>query len=175
MKNRAIQFEALENAKTFKRLYFELAWGFQPQLLRANNKFYSQTTKNYYAKTSWNVSNDFEFSNVSEEDVKKNLLSLNTSKATGMDQIPANFQRDGAEALALPLGNMINLSIKLSTFSEECKISKLKSSMYKTGTIFYVCAFQILTTLKKHTRKIYTFFYVTQKTHITPFHTNNNF
>ena len=105
----------------------------------------------------------------------KNLLSLDTSKAAGMDQIPANFLRDGAEVLALPLGNMINLSIKLSTFPEECKIAKLKSSMYKTGTIFFVCAFQILTTLKKHTRKIYIFFYVTQKTHITPFHINNNF
>ena len=30
-------------------------------------------------------------------------------------------------------------------------------------------------TFKKHTRKIYTFFYVTQNCHITPFHTNNNF
>ena len=28
--------------------------------------------------------------------------------------------------LALPLGNIINLSIKLSTFPEECKIAKLK-------------------------------------------------
>ena len=92
-----------------------------------------------------------------------------------MDQIPPNFLRDGAEVLALPLGNMINLSIKLSTFPKECKIPKLKSSMYKTGTIFFVCAFQNLTTLKKQTRKIYTFFYVTEKTHITPFHINNNF
>ena len=90
-------------------------------MLRAPNKFTSQTTKSYYAKTSCNVSNDFEFPNVSEEDVKSILLSLNTSKAAGIDQIPANFLRDGAEVLALPLGNIINLSIKLSTFPEECK------------------------------------------------------
>ena len=43
-----------------------------------------------------------------------------------MDQIPAKFLRDGAKVLALPLGNIINLSVKLSTFPEQCKISKLK-------------------------------------------------
>ena len=48
-----------------------------------------------------------------------------------MDQIPANLLRDGAEVLALPLGNIINLPIKLLTFPEECKIVKL--SIFKKG------------------------------------------
>ena len=48
-----------------------------------------------------------------------------------MDQIPAKFLRDGAEELALPLED-INLSIKLSTFPDECKIAKLKS-IFKKG------------------------------------------
>ena len=39
----------------------------------------------------------FELSNVSEEVIKKILLSLNTSKAAGLDQIPATFLKDGAE------------------------------------------------------------------------------
>ena len=85
-----------------------------------------------FGKTSCNVSNDFGFSNVSEEAIKKILLRLDTSKAAGMGQIPAKFLRDGAEALALPLGNIINLSIKLSTFPEECKIATLKL-IFKTG------------------------------------------
>ena len=131
-KDGAIQFEALENANNFKRFYSELAGGLQEKLPRAPNKFTSQTTKNYYAKTSCNVSNDFEFSNVSEEDVKKILLSLDTSKVAGMDQITTKFLRDGAEVLALPLRNIINLSIKLSTFPEECKIAKLKSIFKKS-------------------------------------------
>ena len=58
--------------------------------------------------------------------LKKILLSFDASKAAEMDQIPAKFLRDGAEVLALPLRNIINLSIKLSTFPEECKIAKLK-------------------------------------------------
>ena len=130
-KDGAIQVEALENANTFKRFYSELAGGLQKKLRRAPNKFTSQTTKNYYVKTSCNISNDFKFSNVSEEDIEKILLSLDTSKAAGMDQIPAKFLRDGAEVLALPLGNIINLSIKLSTFPEECKIAKLKPILKK--------------------------------------------
>ena len=126
MKGGAIQFEALENAKTFKRFYSELAAGLQGKLPRAPNKFTSQTTKNYDAKTLCNEFNDFEFSNVSEEYAKKILLNLDSSKATGMDQIPATFLRDGAEILAFSLGNIIHLSKKLSTFPGECKIAKLK-------------------------------------------------
>ena len=48
-----------------------------------------------------------------------------------MDQIPAKVLSDGAEVLTLPLRN-INLSIKLSTFPEGCKIAKLKS-IFKQG------------------------------------------
>ena len=131
-KDDAIQFEALGNANSFKRFYSELAGGLQEKLLKAPNKFTSQTTKNYYANTSCNVSNDFESSNLSEEVIKKILLSLDTSKATQVDQILAKFLRDSAEVLALPLRNIITLSMKLSTFPEEFKCSKLKS-IFKKG------------------------------------------
>ena len=61
---------------------------------------------------------------MSEEVIKKILLSLDSSKAAEMDQIPAKFLRDRAEVLALPLRNIITLSINLSTFPEESKIAK---------------------------------------------------
>ena len=131
-KDGAIQFEVMENANTFKMFYSELVGGLQEKLPRAPNKFSSQKTRNYYTKTSCNIFNDFEFSNSSEEDFKKILLSLHTSKAAGMDQIPAKFLRDGAEVLALPLKNIIDLSIKLSALPEECKTGKLKS-VFKKG------------------------------------------
>ena len=121
-----------KTANTFKRFYSELAGGLQEKLPKAPNKFTSQTTKNYYAKTSCNVLNDFKLSNASEEVIKKISLSLDTSEATGMDQIPAKLLRDGAEVLALPLSNMINLLIKFPTFSEECKIAKL-TPIFKKG------------------------------------------
>ena len=62
---------------------------------KGTQQFTSQTTENYNAKTSYNVSNDF--SNVSEEVTKKILHSLDTSKAAGFDQIPSKFTRNGAE------------------------------------------------------------------------------
>ena len=43
-----------------------------------------------------------------------------------MDQIPAKCLRDGAQVMALPLRNIINLSINSLTFPKECKIAKLK-------------------------------------------------
>ena len=49
-----------------------------------------------------------------------------------MDQIPSKFLRNGAEILALPLRNIMNLSITLSTFPEECEIAKLEP-IFKTG------------------------------------------
>ena len=117
---------------TFKKFYSELPGDLQEKLPRAPNKFTSLTTKNYYAKTSCNLSNDFEFSNVSKENIKKILLSIDTSKAAGMDEIPAKFLQHGAEVLTLPLKNIINLSIKLATFLEECRIAKLKP-IFKKG------------------------------------------
>ena len=61
-------------------------------------------------------------SNVSEEVVKKILFSLNTSKAVGIYQILAKI----SEGLARLLGNISNLSIKLSTSAEVYKITELK-------------------------------------------------
>ena len=53
-----------------------------------------------------------------------------------MDQIPATFLREGAEVLALPLRNIIKLSIKESTFPEEYAIAKLKP-IFKKGARTY--------------------------------------
>ena len=53
-----------------------------------------------------------------------------------MDQIPAKFLRDSAEVLALPLRNIINLSIKESTFPEEYTIAK-SQPIFKKGTRTY--------------------------------------
>ena len=60
-------------------------------------------------------------------------FSHDTSKAAAeMDQIPPIFLKDGEEVLALPSRNIINLSIKLSTFPQDCKIAKLKA-IFKEG------------------------------------------
>ena len=60
------------------------------------------------------------------ENITKKLLScLDISKAPGIDEIPSRFLKDGTEILTKPISDIINLSIKLSTFSDKCKIATL--------------------------------------------------
>ena len=60
------------------------------------------------------------------EEVIKILLSLDTSTAAGIDQIPAKHQKDNPTVLPLPLRDIENFSIKLSIFPGESKIAKLQ-------------------------------------------------
>ena len=63
----------------------------------------------------------------------KLLCCLDVSKAPGIDEIPSRFLKDGAEILAKPISDIINLSIKLSTFPDKCKIAKL-IPLFKKGS-----------------------------------------
>ena len=67
---------------------------------------------------------NFELCNATLETIKKILGCLNTSKAIGLDGISSIFLKNGQSAL--PLCNLINLSIKQSLFPDQIKIEKLK-------------------------------------------------
>ena len=55
------------------------------------------------------VSAQFDFIRVVVVEPELILKSLDPSKATGYDQIPARVLRDGASILAVPLAEMINI------------------------------------------------------------------
>ena len=88
---------------------------------------------------------NFELCNATLEALKKILACLNTLRAPGLDGIFSKFLKDGAEVLALPLQlckfckckkndlDLVNLSIKQSLFSDQCKIAKLKP-LFKKGS-----------------------------------------
>ena len=63
------------------------------------------------------------------ETIKNILACLDTSKAPGLDGISANFLK----VLALPLYNLVNLSIKQSLFPDQYNIAKLKP-LFKKGS-----------------------------------------
>ena len=84
----------------FKNFYSELPGDLQ-KLSKASNIFTNQ-----FCLGQCNISDDVELSNVSEEVIKKNLLSLGTSKAAGIDQIPVKLLKDGAKVVAVPLRNI---------------------------------------------------------------------
>ena len=60
------------------------------------------------------------------------LKELETNKVTGIDNLSGRFLKDGSKVLATPIPQICNLSIKLSTVPDECKIAKLKP-LYKKG------------------------------------------
>ena len=55
------------------------------------------------------------------------------NKAAGIDKILGRFLKNGADTLATPVTQICNLSIKLSHFSHDCKLAKLKP-LYKKGS-----------------------------------------
>ena len=75
----------------------------------------------------------FEHVCITEETIKKLLCCLDVSEAPGMDEISPRLLKDGAEVLAKPICDIINFSIKLSTFPDKCKIAKL-TPLFKKGS-----------------------------------------
>ena len=67
----------------------------------------------------------FKFQEVSEEFVVKEFKSLNISKSTGLDGIPARFIKDAAEVIKGPITYIVNLSLRSGIFPNEMKLAKV--------------------------------------------------
>ena len=76
--------------------------------------------------------NTFNFKEVTVELVLTKLKSLNPSKATGFDNIPAKFLRDAAEKITPVITHLINVSIKNSHFPNKLKVARV-IPLYKKG------------------------------------------
>ena len=76
--------------------------------------------------------NIFHFDKVEVKTIKDILKNIKLNKAAGIDNISGRFLKDGSNALATPIAQVCNLSIKLSTVPDACKIAKLKT-LYKKG------------------------------------------
>ena len=113
----AIQFEPTKNENIFNDFYSDLAGNLVRKLLVAFDKFNNNLTKQYYMNMEKNCHN-FELCNAKLETIKKILVCLDASKAPGFDRISLEFLKNGAEVLALPLCNPVNLSIEQSLFPD---------------------------------------------------------
>ena len=72
---------------------------------------------------------------VSECFVLKELLKLNSSKSTGLDELPARFIKDGANVLKIPITFIVNFSITTSTVPEDMKIARVKPLYKKNSSL----------------------------------------
>ena len=70
---------------------------------------------------------------VSHHFVKKELLSLDPKKSTGLDDISPRFLHDGAEYLAEPIKHVVNLSILSETVPSSLKQAKV-IPLFKKGS-----------------------------------------
>ena len=127
-----IHFESTKTANIFKDCYFDLAGKLVRKLPVAPNKFNNNSTKQYYMNVEKSYHN-FKLCNATLETIKKILACQGLWKAPGLDGISSKLLKDGIEVLALPLCNLVNLSIKQSLFPDQCKIAKLKS-LFKKGS-----------------------------------------
>ena len=118
--------------KIFLRILQDLAEKLVRKLPFALNKFNKNSTKQYYMNVQKSCHN-FELCNATLETIKRILACLDSSKAPGLDGISSKFLKNGPDVLAVPLFNLVNLSIKQSLFHDQCKISKL-SPLFKKGS-----------------------------------------
>ena len=95
------------------------------------NKFDINSVREFYKPLSLEE-NAFHFTKVSENTISDILKELKTNKATGIDNLLGRFLKDGSKVLVTPITQICNLSIKLSTVPDDCKITKLKP-IYKKG------------------------------------------
>ena len=121
-----------KNINIFKTFYSELAGNVVKKVPKPPLKFNADKTVMFYKKLKPNLEK-FELVCITEETIKKLLCCLDVSKAPGMDEISPRFLKGGAEVLANPICDIINLSIKLSTFPDKCKITKL-TPLFKKGS-----------------------------------------
>ena len=80
-----------------------------------------------------NTNSSFKLEQVAIGTIEKMLQVTNANKAAGIDNLPGLFVKDGAELLAPPLTQIINLSIASSLFPDPCKIAKL-ITLFKKGS-----------------------------------------
>ena len=131
MKNDSvIQFEPTKNANIFKDFYSDLAGALMRKLQVTLNKFDNTLTKQYYMDIEKSCHN-LELCNATLETIKKILACLDLSKSPSLDKISSKSLKDGADILALPLCDLLNLSIKQSLFPDRCKIAKPKPLLKK--------------------------------------------
>ena len=78
------------------------------------------------------VNHDFVLEEVSSSFVRKELLQMKSTKATGLDGIPARLLKDAASEVSESITYIINLTISTSTIPSEWKTAKV-TPIYKSG------------------------------------------
>ena len=123
-------------ANHFNYFFTNVASALVSKLPTASNVFSleSNVFKNFY-KQKESQERDFVLKKVSEDFVYKELLKLNPSKSTGLDEIPARFIRDGASVLKIPITFIVNLSLSSGKVPDDMKVARVKPLYKKNSSL----------------------------------------
>ena len=120
-KDGILSFDPKTNAEIFKDFYSNLANNLVKKLPTPPNKYGKTAVNNYYKKLNLRGKN-FSFAPVAPATILKLLKQLNTAKSAGIDNLTGKFLKEGAPVLASPITDLVNLSISLSLFPDDCKM-----------------------------------------------------
>ena len=79
-----------------------------------------------------NINSTFKLTPANDKDIEEIMKNLDTSKATGIDNIPARIVKLSADVTHRHFTQIINKSIEKDTFPDKMQIGKI-TPVYKSG------------------------------------------
>ena len=112
-------------ADHFNQFFTQIASKLVSKLPRQEHTTYDVDSVKFKILYKDIMPDSFKFQEVSEEFVVKEFKSLNISKSTGLDGIPARFIKDAAEVIKGPITYIVNLFLRSGIFPNEMKLAKV--------------------------------------------------
>ena len=122
-------FETKSTLDIFKNYYSTLVDKLLKKLPTPPNRYTFDSVIQYYK--NFIRTYVFHLTYTTEIDIEKNLRSTDVLKAAGIDELANRFLKDGSRVLSKPISKLCNFSIKLGSFSDSCKVAKLKPLLKK--------------------------------------------
>ena len=128
--------DSLSVAQIFNRFYTSVAGDLVSKLPSPYGIFCTTTEvfKSFYLRKI-GMRPSFCLSPVSSHFVRKQLLSLDTKKAVGLDDISSLFLKDGADCIIAPITHIVNISITTETVPSTFKDAKVIPLFKKGSTL----------------------------------------
>ena len=127
-------FDSLHVADLFNDFYSNVASKLVSLLPNPTGIFSSKSESfRQFYRTKIGLRDPFVLMPVSSHFIRKQLLSLNSKKAVGLDDISSLFLRDGADSIIAPVSHMINMSIMSQTVPSAFKQARVLP-LYKKGS-----------------------------------------
>ena len=129
-------FDKVKVATHFNDFFTYNAASLVNKLLACSGQFGQSHVVEFYRNK--HVTEDmFRLGNVTVGQVSKILHSMSSSKATGLDEIPAKYLKDGSSVISKLLTHIINLSITTGSIPDDLKMVRIVP-LYKKNSETHV-------------------------------------